>query len=869
MTNQNINNAKKIAAKNAQTNRISTPSKQKPVASAKLRSSNVTSANANKIASSGASDKKKVQKKVKNPAPSFIKRIAKIDRLPKSAQDTIPICGVMNNGIIETSPGEFTKSYKIQDINFAIATKEEQQSIFDSYMEFLNTFDPSVRWQFCIFNHEMDKRETLRDIHIPAQRDGLNPYRQELNKILVDNLQRGNNSIIQEKILTVSVKEKNQEKAVSNLKKVDIDISQGIRRITKKETRPMSLIERFKLLYNIYNQESDYRLATGIYENGNESFDMKYIEKQGLNFRDVIGPSSFEFPTSGTQFSIGNMYAKALYLQNVPKFLTSQFLAELSEIQNNMLISLTYEGISSGDGIKMVRNKLSNIDGQVSKIQSRNSEAGYFGALPPELEKSQAGARDLMNDIMSRNQNFFLMTFLVVVFSRTQEGLEEAVRQVEQVANKNLTPIKLMRYQQEFAFNTALPLCRNDVSVERLYTTETAAVFIPFNSQEINQKNAIFYGLNQTSKSMIMYDRTTGNNYNGLIFGYSGSGKSFIAKCEMVSALLSRQNSQIFVVDPQGEYAPLVKAMGGQEILLAPSSYAYINPLDIDISEDADEGVDPVTMKSDFIQSLIGIIIGKDHILDPVAQSLVDKVIRKIYRPYIDYLHTNGLNSDPDRCPTLNDLYQELNAMKYESAEAGYLADILFQYTAGSFDTFAHRTNVQTHARFVVYNTKRLGTGMKELGLYICLSDIWGRMIANSKKGIYTWFYVDEFHILLESDDTTLFLKRIWKMARKWLGVPTGIMQNTEDILRTADTRAIFNNTSFIIMLQEPLLDRRNLSELLHLSDAQLSYITDSEQGHGILNNGKFTLPFAYDFPKNTNLYRFMTTKHDVNEEGV
>ena len=799
----------------------------------------------------------------KKTAVSALKKLAKIEKLPKTVQDSIPLRGFMQDGTIETTPGVFTRTYKLKDVNFSIASEEDQMAIFKSFIDFLNSFNEFTKWEFTIFNHEIDKRKTIEDIQIKPQQDGLNKYRKELNKIMLDSLKTGNNSITQDKYLTVSVEDLNAEHAAVTLKKLDGEINRGLKKITKVDTLPMSSYERMNLLYSIYNQDFDYRLITGLDKDEKEVFDLDWLTKSGLSVKDVIGPNSMDF-TNGNRFMLGDIYGQALYLERVPPYLTSQFVADLSDMQSNMLISVTMEGINAEKSIKLVRNQLGNIESRVAAVEKRNGEGGYFGALPPELERAQKNARSLMDDIMGRNQKLFLTTFTVVVFARTLEQLDENVRLVKSIGAKHICPLKPMKFQQEFAFNTALPLCRNDVFVERLYTSESAAVFIPFNSEELVQKNAIFYGINQSTKSMILYDRLTGNNYNGLIFGYSGSGKSFIAKCEMISVLLGHPNSQVFVVDPQGEYAPLTKAFHGQEIVLSPGSTVYINPLDLDISPDESGSENPVTTKLDFVITLFTIIMGKNQPLTPVHTAILDKCVKRIYRPYIEMLEKKNITTDISICPTLSDLYQELLMQKDERDEAGQLADILYQYAVGSFTTFAHRTNVNTDARFVVYNTKMLGTGMKELGLFVSVNDIWNRMIRNSKKNIYTWFYIDEFHILLESEGTTAFLKRIWKMARKWLGVPTGIMQNTEDLLRNADTRAIVNNTSLVIMLKESQMDRQNLATLFNLSSSQLEYITNSDPGHGLIYNGKVILPFKNDFPKNTKLYAIMTTAHDV-----
>lgn len=794
-----------------------------------------------------------------------MKKVAKIHALPQNVRESIPFQGCMDNGVIETYPGTFTKTYPVHDINFNIAPPEEQAQIFKQFMELENSFNEGIKWQFNIYNHEVDKKSTIENLRILPQTDGLNNHRQEMNKILLSNLKNGSNSIKQEKYLTIAVDDKSSEHAAVILSKLDTEINKKLKKICKRETKPLSTMERLKLLYDIYNQDDDYRMSTGVY-NGKETFDLSFIERCGLSVKDIVGPSSFDF-SSGSMIQLGDTYAQVLYLRRVPTYLSTNFISDLSDIQCSMLISISEETTDRERAVKLVKSRMADIEERAAKIQVRNSESGYFGQLPPDLERQQENARSLLTDISKRDQNIFFITVTVAVFARTREQLMENVKMVKSVGAQHFAPMKSINYQQEFALNTTLPLCRNDLFVELLHTTESASVFIPYNSQEINQKNAVFYGLNQTTKCMILYDRLTGSNYNGLIFGGPGSGKSFITKCEITSVLLNHPDAQIFVIDPQGEYYPLAHAFNGQEIKLFPGSNSFINPLDLDITEGDDDEVDPLTLKVDYIIGMFEIMLPKGSRLGPVHTGIIDKCVRKIYKSYIEELHRRGVTCDLTICPTLTDLYHELLAYKSEKIESGDLADVLYQYSVGSFDTFAHRTNVNTFARLVVYNIKRLGTGMKELGLHVCTNDSWNRMIANSKKRIYTWLYIDEFHLLLASDRIAEFLKTIWKMARKWLGVPTGIMQNTEDLLRNADTRAIINTTFFVIMLKSALMDRQNLAELYHLSGAQLEYITESDEGYGLIYNGKTVLPFMYEFPKDTQLYRIFSTKRDV--EGV
>ncbi len=792
----------------------------------------------------------------------FLKKVAKIYRLPKNAKDSVPIRGIMENGIIETEPGTFTKTYPLSDVNFSIVPYEEQSSIFKAHMEFLNSFGENIRWQFCFYKHSEDKRKTASEIRLKPVNDGLKPYRNEMNHILAETLKSGNNSYKMEKMLTIAIDDTDADHVVSVFKHMDLNISEGLKRICHKDTVPYSTLDRIKMLYQIYNPGFDYRFATGIY-NDEEVFDLRYVEKSGLSVKDIIGPQSIDYSNrSKDYFLINDTYVRVLYLEKIPSQIKTDLMADLCAIESDMLISVNGQKLAQEKAIKMVKNKKAALDQKAAKMQSRNAEDGYFGDLPLEMENTRKNTEDIMNDLVYRNQNMFFTTFTIAIFQNSLERLNELEKQVITVGGRYVCPIKRLKFQQEFAFNTTLPLCRNDLMIEKMYNTETTAVFIPYDAEDLKQKDSIFYGLNQKTGSMVLYDRTTGDNANAMVFGHSGSGKSFFTKMEMLQVLLTRQDAQVFVIDPQGEYAPLAKELNGAEINIKLGSKHYLNPLDLDISSDGEDEVDPVTMKSDYVKSLVQ-IMGNRQLTAP-EWGILDKCVRQIYKPYIDELIRTGKTCDKSKCPQLTDLYTALNLQRKDFPEAGSVADMIKQYTVGSFDTFAHRTNIKDESRFIVYNIKNLGTNMKELGLFICLNQAFNQMIYNSSRGIHTFLYLDEFHLLLESPDTTVFVKRVWKMARKWLGVTMCMQQNTEDLLRNADTRNIVNNTSFVVMLSVPEMDRQNLQELFPLSDDQLEYITNKEKGHGLIFNGSVVVPFGFKFPKNTQIYKMLTTSHDV-----
>lgn len=802
---------------------------------------------------------------------TLLYKMAKIEKLPKNVSDSLPFRGITPSGIVETSPGHFTKQYYLEDINYQMAPPDEQAAIFANFEEFQNSFSENARWQFTIFSHKVDKMATMEKIRFKPYRDGLNKYRNEMTSILVDQLCKGNNSITQDRYLTVEIEDESLDHATEVFKRIDSQVANGVRKITGKETVPMKPMERMKLLYDIYNMDYDYRFPVmddyvGREDNGNDPrITLRGLEKQGLSIKDLVGPSGVNY-SPRDYFMFGDMYGRVLYLSYVPSRMTSEFMANLTDIQCNMLISTNSECYSQEDAAKLVKNRIADLKGEAASKTKSYAQAGYYGSdISPELEQAVEGANELLADITRRNQKIIFLTFTVCVFAETKTLLDEFTNQVKHAASGALCAMKPIHDQQEFAINTCMPFCRNDLYVDRLYTSETSSIFLPYKSRELNQENAIFYGLNKTSKNMILYDRMTGPNYNGLIFGFSGSGKSFTAKIEMISVLLNHPNAQVYVIDPQGEYYPLCDALNGARIELKTGGRYFLNPMDLDLTNDEESGNDPIASKSDFVMSMLD-FMAPGRPINPAARSVVDRCVRHIYKPYIEDIiqRVDGTTCDPSIAPTLADLFQDLKDQENELADE--VCTYLESYAIGSFQTFSRRTNIETNNRFVVYDIKSLSSGMRPLGLHICINDVWNRMMENSRKNISTWFYIDEFHLLLSTETSAAYMKQIWKMARKWKGVPTGITQNTEEIFNSQEARAIFNNTSFIVMLFEQSTDRQNLQTLLKLSDSQLEYISEPNPGHGLIYNGKFTLPFEFEFPKNTRLYAIMDTSHSTQE---
>ncbi len=786
--------------------------------------------------------------------------------IPKTVQESIPYTMLYkHHGTIETRPGQFTRAYNLEDINFKIAPDADQVAIFRAYGNFLNSFSSNTRFQIVIQNHAADRRASLEDIRFRLQRDDLNKYRQEMNGMLLDKLTEGNRSLAQSKYLVVNVEDDDVAHAMTTLDSIDKEIEKGIKRISPDvSVKPQKIDERLELLFSVYNQDGQSVFYNAYKEDGKTPyFNYDLLSKAGITSKDVIGPAGMEFKPN--YFTLGETYGRALYLESVPTILSTEFISDLSDINCSMIVSINHQPIDTAKAMRMIKNHMTAVNAQIAANQKKAAQNGYtFDLISPDLALSQKQTRDLLDDVIGRDQKLYYISFSVCVFANTKEELEENTKMITSVANKHLCPIKTLDFQQEQGLNSTLPLCLREISTQRLYTTESASIYIPYTSLELYQKEGIYYGLNQTSNNLILYSRLSGRNYNGLIFGESGAGKSFTAKAEMVSVLLRSSKNQVYVIDPEAEYTGLARAMHGEIVDLSPGSKTYVNPLDMDIDYDGES--DPVSMKLDYIVSMIEIMLGQGRSLDPQAKSIVGRCVNTIYRNYLNHMNElkqsgSDITCDKAAMPTLNNLYNEL--LRQPEPEARTIANIIEVYATGSFATFAHRSNVETNSAFVVYNIKTLGTGMKDLGLHVCLNDIWNKMIENRKKGIWTWIYIDEFYLLLQSDSAAKFLMQVWKRARKWWGVPTGIMQNTEDLLRTADSRNIINNTSFIIMQSLPKLDRTNLGDLLQIPDSQLAYITNSQPGHGLIYNGKTILPFNNEWAETTELYHMMNTKDE------
>lgn len=787
--------------------------------------------------------------------------------VPKTAQESIPYLGVYEDGVFQLDENHFSKMYTIPDVNFLTSDTNTQKDIFGKFMELLGSFGPEIHIQQVIYNKTVKPSELEEKVLMENKNDKLNEYREEMNEMLIDKMSKAKNNIIHEKYFIATVEADDIAAAKGRFERMDSEIEKGFERVTgsREKSKALSLVERLSILYDIYNMDSKipfYRRTRIKNSNVMESFNMRHIQKMGLTSKDVIGPSSLTFERG--HMIIGNTYARAMMITDLPTYLRGDVLTELSNMPFNMLLSVHYRALPQDKSMKLLKNKLVDVNANMAVLQRKASTKGYSpDIINPEIKNASKEVESLMGDLTQDNQKLFYTTITAVLFAENKDKLDENTELFQHTAERFICQAKILTTQQEAGLNTSIPLGVNDLKVERLLNTRAAAIFLPFSVKDLWQSNGMYYGVNGVSKQMILYNRMNAMNGNGCIFGASGSGKSFAAKREIVNILL-HTDDDVFVIDPENEYGGLAKLFYGSSIRIAPGSEVHINPMDMGLDY-APDGGDPIVMKADFIASICEAAAGSRYPLTPIQKSVIDRCVKNVYKNYLDALRAEGKNEDMSIVPTLLDFYKDVQTQP--EPEAHNLALTLEKFVKGTQNSFAFRTNVNINNRFTIYNVKDIGTGMKAFGLQICLDNIWNKMIDNYKKGKKTWLYCDEFHLLTQTDTSAKYTQQIWRRARKWNGIPTGITQQVEDMMKTEDGRAIIENSEFVMMLSMNAYGRLQMQQMYNLTDTEMEYITSSGSGHGLIYNGTDIIPFEDNFPKNTKLYNAMTTK--VGEGGT
>ena len=677
--------------------------------------------------------------------------------------------------------------------------------------------------------------------------------------MLLDKLSGAKNNLETVKLLTIGIKANDLQEAFDKFIQIDGIVSENMALVTKRDTRALTTIERLDLLNTIYNHDTavSLRQKKSIQGIQVEAFSLENCRAQGITTKDVIAPSGML--VKNHDMEVGSSFTRSYYISNYPSWIKSTLLTELASLPANMLVSVYFDAIPQDEAIKMIKRQGTNISANLLEIQKKAAKSGFDPSLvSPDLQVAKEESSELMNEMTKDNGMLFTGNIVITIFASSLDELQRLEELLKAITIKSLVFLKPLNFQQEEGFNSSLPLANNQLKIQRLMTNNTISSINPFSVREVHQKTGMYYGLNAASRNMILYDRTTDVNPNGCILGMPGAGKSFSAKREMLNILLNTDD-EVYVIDPEGvDYVPLANALGGSEIKLATGSKVYLNPFDLNI-ENTDDNGDPVKVKTDFIETICEIAIGGKYGLSPYEKSIIDRCVVDIYEPYMEHLKKTKKTIDTEKAPTMQEFYDAL--MAYRLPEAQNIAISLERFVKGSLDIFAHPTTVEIDNRFTVYNIKEIGTGLKELGLQICLDNIWNKMIMNKAKGKRTWFYVDEFYLMMRSPTSAAYIAEIWKRARKWNGIPTAITQNVEDMLKSEEARTIINNSTFIMLLGQTPINRQQLSEMLDISKEEQKYISTAKPGMGLLRILGDTIPMDDAFPKNTELYRLMTTK--------
>lgn len=795
-----------------------------------------------------------------NKKQSFLEKLLGLNSktAPNSAQTTIPFVRVYDDtytkgGIIETVDGTFTKSYIINDTNYSDAGEEKQEEILKIFEKILSTFSVNVRYQFTVNNRTVDQEEFNKKVLINYQNDDYDKLRAEHNELVLEMIQEGKNNLKAEKYLTIAVNAENIREAMDKFAAIEKDLDIKIKKINQVGLEVISLKDRLEILHDIYNNGQEGTFSS--------KFSLDDMVKQGISPRDAIAPMSFDF-SNPSYIKIDDKYVRVLALKSIPSRLVSTIMEKLSQVSTNTIISATYEIQPQDKAAAFASANVTNVGSEVVQAQKNLSKAGASPDLiSPRLQIARDDAKEMLDSITNGNNSLFHVTLTAIIYADTKEDLNLYTEQLKTRAKEQLCVMDILRSQQEQGFNTAIPLAQNLIKMHRVMTTNSAAAIQPFSTQELQIKNGYYYGLNQQSKNVIIYNRGWADNQNGVILGSPGKGKSFAAKMEMYQAFLNTKNTQIFIIDPEREYVSLAKELGGTVFSITARSEYHINPLDLNIAKNKDDQVDPFAQKVDFVISIVESMLGGRAQLNGYLKSIIDNTLQNLYAPYLQHLNKTGKNIDVNVCPTLKDFYDALKGRK--EPEARNLADSISMYCIGSMNLFAHSTNINTNNRMIIYDTKNMQENMKELGMQICLNDIWNRMMENKTKNIRTLFYVDEFYLLLRQPSSAQYLQMIWKRARKWMGTPTGITQNVSDLINSPEGETILSTSDFALILGQPFSDKVALAALYHLSDEQQEYIEKETTGpgEGLLYTSRSVVPFENHVPTNSPIYKLLSTK--------
>ncbi|MCQ6305803.1 VirB4-like conjugal transfer ATPase, CD1110 family [Bacillus cereus] len=765
----------------------------------------------------------------------------------KTTQETLHYNKMYSNGVCYVGKNVYNRMIRFSDISYQLSPDEIKQRIFAEYSTLLNSFDDTIKVQFCFMNYRMCAEQNEEVLAYSKSRSKIEDFevmQEEYFSYLEEQRQKGNNGIVRNKYLVFSITDVSYKNAVRRLASIEENIRDHFKPLGVG-LENLNGMERLSIINYLLNHSSEH------YK------DLESVPKEQLRSgttKDWIAPKRIDFESRTDEFTVNNKYAAALHLNIEATELSDRVLADFLDLDLEMLVSMHIRNLRQQQAVKMVKSKASDLDSIKIEEQKKALRSGYdMDILPTDLNMHVEESRKILKDLQRENEKYFYVTFTIIVFENTRKELENAIYKLHAVAQKQNCTLKKLKLQQEKAFISALPLGENitETDLERGLTTSSTAIFVPFTTIELYQEEnePVYYGLNALSSNLIQVSRKSLKNPNGLVLGTPGSGKSFSSKREIIDTFL-RTTDDILISDFEEEYTPFVIRLGGEVIKLSINSTDFINPLDISLHYG--EGENPISFKTEFIINLMEVVAGGKAGLTAKQKTIIDKCVRTIYRPYLE-------NPIPEKIPILEDLYNALIDIK--KAEAQELADALELYVHGSLNVFNHRTKINVNNRLICFNLKELGSTLRELGMLVLQDHVWNKVTINRNNNKKTWYYMDEFHKLLAEEQTANYSVEFWKRFRKWGGIPTGMTQNVKDLLSSPKIETIIDNTDFVYLLNQATSDRRILQSKFGISDYQANYITNSKEGEGLIVYSGVILPFKDKFPKNNSLYPVMTTK--------
>ena len=767
---------------------------------------------------------------------NILKRDKEPFRVPRSVQDTIPITHIWENGIWQVG-NKYSQCWQFTDINFLDASEEDKRDMVRDFRNLINALDDACAAKFTTNNLRINKTEFEQSILLPMQNDNLDVYRREYNDMILSKVTENNNSIIQERFVTISIQARSYQDAKNFFIRINPILVDRFAKLDSVATE-LNTVRRLRTIHNFFRQGEE-----AVFEN-----DLDRIFESGNSFRDYICPDSLElFPD---YFRMGERYGRSFFLKSYGKLMEDDFVTTLCSLNRNLFFSMDLNPVPMEEAVREIEAKLLAVETNITNWQRRQNENNNFTAvIPYDLEQQRNETTRLLNDLKTRNQRLLFGVITMVISADTKEELDRNSKLLTSLAQGKHCQLAVLRYQQLAGLNTALPYGQRNIDVMRTLTSESAAIFMPFCSHEIMDAEGTYCGINTVSSNLIIVNRKALMNGNGFILGVSGSGKSFFSKREILFLILST-GDDVIIMDPQNEYTALVQALGGTVINLSPSSPNHINCMDLAGGYGIE--ADPLSAKADFVLSFIEQIMGKTDTLHMPDKSLIDRCLHKIYADYI----ASGYQTEP---PTLVDLYQELKQQKEKQAKE--LALALEMVSIGSLNMFAHPTNVNVDNRLISFGIRDLGQQLRTPGMLVMTDAIRNRVARNRERGVRTHVIMDEMHIFFANELSAQFFEESWKQFRKDGALATGITQNVEDCLQSDNARKMLANSEYLVLLNQAPTDLAELTKLLHLKDAQMSHVKNVGFGQGLLKCGSNIVPFFDRFPTDTKLYRLMSTK--------